>query len=152
MLAVVPLSVGLGYIAAGGNGPGHRALAPLTESSTPFSRGVTVRLPAGRATKTFTVSALVGHAYDVTLTAPTGSAIVVAMTIGPGAGWWTLSTRNKAACRTTAGRTLCLLHFAAGGNPGGTWTATVRKDSPPAVNARISVVFAPRAGTYRSAS
>jgi len=151
MLAVALLSAVLGYAAAGGNGPGPRAPAPVTESSAPFSRGVTLRLPSGRATETFTISAPPEHAYDVTLTAPAGSAIVVAMAIGPGAGW-TLATRNDAACGTSAGRTLCLLHFAAGGNPGGTWTATVRKDSPPAVNARISVVFAPRAGAYRSAS
>lgn len=98
----------------------------------------------------FTIPAPAGRAYDVTLSAPAGSAIVVALVI-PGGGW-TLATRHDTACKTRAARTLCLLHFAAGGNRGGTWTATVRKDSSPALNARISVVFAPRAGEYRSAS
>jgi hypothetical protein len=149
MLGVALLSAVLGYAAVGGNGPGPRAPGPVTESSARFSRDVTLRLPPGRATETFTISAPAEHAYDATLAAPAGSAIVVAVTIA--GGGWTLATREDAACGTSAGRTLCLLHFAAGGNPGGTWTATVHKYSSPAVDARISVVFAPRAGVYRSA-
>jgi hypothetical protein len=150
MLAVALLGAVLGYAGVGGNGPGPRAPGPVTESSARFSRGVTLRLPSGRATETFAINAPAEHAYDVTLAAPAGSAIVVAVTIA--GGGWTLTTRNDAACGTRARETLCLLHFAAGGNPGGIWTATVHKDSSPAVNARISVVFAPRAGVYRSAS
>jgi len=148
LVAAVPSTV-LGYAATGGTGPGPRAPAPVTESSSPLSRGETIRLPTGRATETFTISAPAQHAYDVTLTAPAGSAIVVAVVFA--GGGWTLGTRNDAACRTRDGRTLCLLHFAAGGNPGGSWTATVRKDSPPAVTARIGLVFARREGTYRLA-
>ena len=147
LLIAAALSALLGYGTGGGTGRRSPGPTLVTEAS----RGVTLRLPAGRAAETFTISAPAGHAYDVTLTAPEGSRIVVAMNIGLGVGW-TLATRADSGCRTAAGRTVCLLHFAAGGNPGGTWTAIVRKASSPAVTARIGVVFMPLAGEYRSTS
>jgi len=139
------LSALLGYGAGGGKGSRPRAAGPLTEA---LSRGVTLRLPAGRATEAFMISAPAERAYDVTLTAPAGSRIVVAMNIP--AGGWMFATRKDPGCRPSAGRTICLLHFAAGGNPGGLWRAVVRKDSIPAAMVRISVVFSQCLGDYRT--
>ena len=44
---------------------------------------------------------------------------------------------------------MCLLHFAAGGNPGGMWSAVVRKTSIPAATLQVSVVFSRCRGDYR---
>ena len=104
-------------------------------------------MPYGRATDTVRISAPAGRAYDVTLTAPAGSAIGLAMYIGPGTGW-TLTTRDTTDCRASAGRSVCLLHFAAGGNPGGKWKAVVRKISAPAATVRILVTFNRHIGDY----
>jgi hypothetical protein len=109
----------------------------------------TLRMPRGRATDTFSVSALGHRTYNVTVTATAASTISLTM---EGAGFrWTLNTRDGQDCRTRAGRAVCALRFAAGGNPGGIWTAIVRKTSVPAVSVRISVVFNRCEGEYRAA-
>jgi hypothetical protein len=69
------------------------------------------------------------------------------MKIIPGESW-TLNTLNGQGCRTVVRQTGCLLHFAAGGNPGGTWTGIVHKNSVPAALVRISVVLAQHAGEF----
>ena len=150
VLLVGLLGALLGYGAAGGGGRGPRAPAPVTEGGATVASGLTLPLPPGRASETFAVSAPADRAYDVTLVAPAGSAVVVSMNIAAGAGW-TIATRDATSCRMAAGLTLCLLHFAAGGNPGGIWKAVVRKASVPAARARITIVFMPRPSAYQPA-
>lgn len=108
----------------------------------------TLRLPRGRATETFSISALANRSYDVTLTATASS--VIGVTMNAGFARWTLNSLHGQYCHTSAGRAVCVLHFAAGGNPGGTWTAVVRKTSIPAASVRVSVVFSRCVGDYRS--
>jgi len=146
-LVVAVLSALVGYEAATGTGGAPHAGAPITEDSAASSHGTSLQLPYRHATDTFRISAPAGRAYDVTLSAPAGSAIAMAMYIGPGTGW-TLTTRDTTDCRASAGRTVCLLHFAAGGNPGGTWNAVVRKISVPAATVRIHVTFNRHVGDY----
>lgn len=74
------------------------------------------------------------------MAAPAAAAIVLTMKISAGTGW-TLNTLHNPGCHTIAGRTGCVLHFAEGGNPGGTWTAIVHKTSLPAARGRITIVF-----------
>jgi hypothetical protein len=105
-------------------------------------------MPRGRATETFSISALAYRTYDVTVTATASS--VIGVTMNEGFARWTLNTLHGQDCHTRAGRAICVLHFAAGGNPGGTWTAVVRKTSIPAASVRVSVVFEPCLGVYRA--
>lgn len=127
------------YGTTGGPRQPTRGPAPATPSTT-LLRGATLRLPTGSTTKTFTIAAPAGLAYDVRITAPARSAVGLAMRIAPGTGW-TLGTGDNAACRASSGRTACLWHFAAGGNPGGAWTAVVRKDTEPGASVGISIMF-----------
>jgi hypothetical protein len=83
----------------------------------------------------------------VIVTAPAASAIVLTMKISPGVGW-TVNTVDDPSCHTIAGRSACVLHFAEGGNPGGTWTAILHKTSLPAARAHIRIRFARRAGEF----
>src|SRR5579859_6616985 len=107
------------------------ALAASGLAATPVPAGhvqsATLTLPRGHATKRFAISALASHTYDVTVTAPASAVFVVTMNTDAG----TLSTldtslNNRQDCHTRAGRALCLLRFAEGGTPGGTWTVVVR--------------------------
>lgn len=109
----------------------------------------TLQMPRGRATAKFSISALASRTYDVTVTATASSVIGVTMNEGIGTRW-TLDTLHGQDCHTRAGRAICVLHFAAGGNPGGTWTAVVRKTSIPAASVQVSVVFEPCLGVYRA--
>jgi hypothetical protein len=98
-----------------------------------------VRLPYGRTTDTIRFHAPPRRAYDAALTAPAGSAIALTI-LGPGIEW-TLTTRDATDCTTSARRTVCLGHFAAGGNPGGPWEARVHKTTLPAARATFSLIF-----------
>lgn len=144
-LVVAVVGALAGYEAAG-NGAGPGAGAPITQDSAAFSHGTSLQLPYGRATDTFRIRAAAGRAYDATLTAPAGSAIAVTIN-GAGIGW-TLTTLDTADCRASAGRTVCFLPFAAGGNPGGTWEAVVHKTTLPPVDARFSIIFRQHPGAY----
>ena len=121
--------------------------APVARGRPPSAEGAVLRLPSGRAATTFTITAPVAHAYDVTVAAPAASAIVLTMKISPGAGW-TVNTRDDPSCHTATGHTSCLLHFAEGGNPGGTWTAIVNKTSLPPARVHIGIRFARHAGEF----
>ena len=120
------------------------AFAASGLAATPVPAGhvqsATLELPRGHATKRFAISALASHTYDVTVTAPATAAVTVTMNTIAGTRS-TLGTLHDQGCRTTAGRVVCLLHFAEGGTPGGTWTVVVRKTSIPAAGVKVSVVF-----------
>jgi hypothetical protein len=133
------LAAGLAYFASGGGG--HRAPAQgvgTTQSGTVFRGGDLVLY--GHRAFTFEVHAPVGLAYDVRFTAPAASRAVVTMKIARGAGW-TFSTRDDPPCRTSAGRTGCLLHFAGGGNPGGVWWADVRNTTASTAALQLVIAF-----------
>ncbi len=139
-----------GVIAAlygGGGGGTPRDGVPLAKGGPPLLQGAALRLPSGRSTTTFTITAPAAHAYDVTVGAPAASAIVLTMKISPGVGW-SVNTLDDPSCHTIAGHTACLLHFAEGGNPGGRWTGVVHKTSYPPARVHISILFARHAGEF----
>lgn len=156
VLLVVAAAAVIGSLSSGGGRGTAHGGTPVAKGGTAFVRGSALRLPRGRATTTFTINAPAEHPYDVTVTAPAASAIVLTMKIpavtndriiSPEAGW-TVNTLSDPSCHTEAGHTSCLLHYAAGGNPGGRWTGIVHKTSLPAAPVHISVVFARQAGSY----
>jgi len=119
------------------------ALASGTGGHTPnaaLTRDLALRVPAGRASETFTIDAPAGLAYDVRLTAPAAARVTLTVQIGAGAGW-TAETGDESACSRSSASTTCLLHFAAGGNPGGRWTAVLSKDTAPAAAVEIAIRF-----------
>lgn len=141
------LAAGLAYFAPGGGGhraPGHHFAT--AQSGTVWRGGDLVLI--GHRAFNFEMHAPAGLAYDVTFTAPAASRAVVTMQIARGTGW-TFSTRDDPACRTSAGRTRCLLHFASGGNPGGRWWADVRNTtaSTAALQLRLTFFKAARSAT-----
>jgi hypothetical protein len=151
--AFVLVAVAFGAVIAslygGGGGSTPRGGAPVSKGGPASVQGSALRLPSGRATTTFTITAPAARAYDVTVAAPAASAIVLTMKISPGVGW-TVNTRDDPSCHATAGQIACLLHFAEGGNPGGMWTAIVHKTSLPPARAHISILFARHAGEFAS--
>lgn len=136
----------IGFLHSGGGGRSHNRL-PVANDGASLAQAASVRLSRMRSTATFTVRAPAAHAYDVTVDAPTAAEIVVTMKIAPGTGW-TLSTSDDQSCNTIAGHHLCELHFAEGGNPGGTWTGTVHDASPTAAVVHVDVAFNPHRGDY----
>ncbi len=153
LLLVVALAGLIASLGSSGGGSRHGG-ASIAQNSHGLIPGSALRLPRGRTTTTFTISAPAEHAYDVTVRVPAASAIVLTMSlpavandrvISPAAGW-TVNTLSDSSCHTNAGHADCLLHFAAGGNPGGRWTGIVHKSSIPAARVNISIVFARRAG------
>ena len=147
VLVVVALGAVIASLYGGGGGGTSRGGAPIAKGGPPSLQGAALRLPSGRSTTTFTITAPAARAYDVTVAAPAASAIVLTMKISPGVGW-TVNTLDDPSCHTIAGHTACLLHFAEGGNPGGTWTAIVHKTSLPPARAHISIVFARHSGEF----
>lgn len=147
LLVVVALGAVIASLYGGGGGGTPRGGASVAKGGPSSVQGAALRLPSGRSTTTFTITAPAAHAYDVTVAAPAASAIVLTMKISPGVGW-TVNTLDDPSCHTIAGHTACLLHFAEGGNPGGTWTAIVHKTSLPPARAQISIVFARHAGEF----
>lgn len=127
---------------SGGGGGTARGEPAAAQGRAGFVHSATLRLPRGRSTTTFTITAPAAHAYDVTVATPAAAAIVLTMKISAGTGW-TLNTLHDPGCHTMAGRTDCVLHFAEGGNPGGRWTAIVHKTSLPAARGRITIAFDP---------
>lgn len=127
---------------SGGGGGNAHGKALAAHGRAGLVHGAALRLPRGRSTTTFTITAPATHGYDVTVAAPAAAAIVLTMKISAGTGW-TLNTQHDPGCHTMAGRIDCVLHFAAGGNPGGRWTAIVHKTSLPAARGRITIVFDP---------
>src|ERR1700730_11070864 len=71
----------------GGGGGAPRGAAAVAKGGPPSAQVAAVRLPSGRSTTTFTITAPAARAYDVTVAAPAASAIVMTMKISPGVGW-----------------------------------------------------------------
>jgi len=140
------LAAGFAYFASGGGGrraPEQRFGA--ARSGTVLRGGDLILY--GHKGFSFEVHAPAGLAYDVRFTAaPAASRAAVTMRIARGTGW-TLSTRDDPQCRTSARRTTCLLHFAAGGNPGGTWWADVRNTGASTATLQLLMTFFKPAGS-----
>lgn len=121
-------------------------MAVTTPGSSPGTsteslvRRASLGLPAGPAGRTFTIVAPAQMAYDVRIAAPAQSVLHLATHVAPGTVW-TVATTDRLSCRTSSGKTACLWHFAKGGNPGGTWTAVVRKHSGSSARVDISFFF-----------
>lgn len=151
--AALFLAIALGaliYLNAGGGGRSGGDRPPVSHAGAPFIQTSTLRLARGRTTSTFLVKGIAGHAFDARFDAPATAALTVTTNIGPGSGlgptFHTLTDRGD--CRVVAGEVSCVVHFAAGGTPGGTWRWTVIKTSTPAAVVHISVAFNSHLGDY----
>lgn len=125
-----------GWLGGGHRAPGQRAAPAHTGT---VLQGADLVLYGHRAF-VWGVHAPAGLAYDVRFIAPAASRAVVTMQIARGVGW-RFSTSDDRRCRTSAGRTRCLLHFASGGNPGGTWRADVRNTTASTAALRLRITF-----------
>jgi hypothetical protein len=138
------------YMNAGGGGRSGGDRPPVSHHGASFIQTNTLRLTRGRTTSTFLVKGIAGHAFDARFNAPATAALTVTTNIGPGSGlgptFHTLTERHD--CRIVAAEVSCVVHFAAGGNPGGTWRWTVTKTSAPAAVVHISVAFNSHLGDY----
>ena len=136
------VAAALGAVLASLGGGQHRAPGQRSDaahSGTVLQGGNLVLY--GHKDFTWAVHAPARFAYDVRFTAaPAASRAVVTMQIAGGSGW-SFSTRDHPACRTSAGRTVCLLHFAGGGNPGGTWRADVRNTTASTGTFHLLITF-----------
>lgn len=138
------------YLNAGGGGGSGGDRPPVSHAGAPFIQTSILRLARGRTTSTFLVKGIAGHAFDARFNAPATAALTVTANIGPGSGlgptFHTLTDRRD--CRIVAAEASCVVHFAAGGTPGGTWRWTVMKTSVPAAVVHISVAFNSHLGDY----
>jgi hypothetical protein len=138
------------YVNAGGGGRSGGGRPPVSHHEASFIQTSTLRLARGRTTSTFLVRGIAGHAFDARFDAPVTAAVTVTTNIGSGPGlgptFHTLTDRHD--CRILKAEVLCVVHFAAGGTPGGTWRWTVAKTSTPAAAVRISVAFNSHLGDY----
>ena len=138
------------YVNAGGGGRSGGYRPPVSYDGASFSQTSILRLARGRTTSTFLVKGIAGHAFDARFNAPATAALTVTTNIGPGSGlgptFHTLTDRRD--CRIVAAEVSCVVHFAAGGTPGGTWRWTVTKTSASAAVVHISVAFNPHLGDY----
>jgi hypothetical protein len=139
------------YLSAGGGGRSGGDRPPVSHDGASFIQTSTLRLPRGRTTSTFLVKGIAGHAFDARFDAPVTAAFAVTTNIGPppDLGFPTFHTlTDRHDCRVVAAEVLCVVHFAAGGTPGGTWRWTVAKTSNPAAVVHISVAFNSHTGDY----
>ena len=137
------------YLDAGGGRGGGRHPPPgvTTSGASPHS-ATNLRMPRGPVSSTIVIHAPAGHAYDVTIKAPAQAAVVLRTSFGwPGPSFRTRGDPQN--CRTAGGSTTCLIHFAAGGNAGGTWRWTLTKTSTPAALVQLTVAFNRHLGDYR---
>lgn len=138
----------LAYLSAGGGGGSRRTRPPVSKGGASFVQTASLRLPRGRATSTFIVKAPAGHAFDVSVEAPSAAAVALTMNFGFSPGLTVQTLTDRQDCRILAATTSCVVHLAAGGNAGGTWRWTVTKTSIPAARVHISVVFNSHLGDY----
>ncbi|MGI8713663.1 MAG: hypothetical protein ACR2NR_10865 [Solirubrobacteraceae bacterium] len=98
----------------------------------------TVALPLGCSTRAFTVHAVASHPYDLNVEAPRSAGLGI-QTNTPGRTLAVLYTVHSQSCNVRSGHVSCLLHFAAGRNPGGQWTVVITKRSAPPAAVAVSV-------------
>lgn len=145
VLLLVTAGAAIGAVVAGGGGGSTHANGLGRTGSGALSQAVTPQLPRGRSSARFAIHAPAARAYRVTVSAPTGARLVLRMRINESSGWSLDLPRSRNCIRTSAG-SRCTLNFAEGGNPGGTWSGTLRKLTLPEALVHIDVAFASRAG------
>jgi len=152
--AVYLLMAGAGAVWIGGCGSGHSTASapqPKTASSTPASLGSLVgrpqesvlRLPRGRSTARFVITAVPHDTWDVRISAPASADFEVEVLKSDGERLSILETTyQRQACAITGTRLHCFLRFALGANQTpGPWTVIARKRTGPALTMRIQVTF-----------
>ena len=144
----IALAAALGYLNGGGSDGSGRPSPPVSKGGASFVQTASLRLPRGRAPSTFIVKAPAGHAFDVSVEAPSAAAVALTMNFGFSPGLTVQTLTDRQDCRILAATTSCVVHFAAGGNAGGTWRWTVTKTSVPAARVHIRVVFNSHFGDY----
>jgi hypothetical protein len=135
-LALTVAVVAFGALAGIGGALNAAALSPARTHTA------VLRLPRGRSVGVFRLSAAAALGYDVTVGAPASAALSVVTHVNGGAMTLSVlySTHDQGCVRRSRAVT-CVLHFAAGGNPGGCWAMTVTKWSEPSARVAISVAF-----------
>jgi hypothetical protein len=152
--AICSLMAGGGALLIVGCGSGHSiasAPQPKTASSTPASLGPLVgrpqeavlRLPRGRSTARFVITAVPHDTWDVRITAPASADFEVNALKSDGERLSLLeTTRQREGCAITGTRVRCFLRFAIGANQTpGRWTVIATKHTGSATTLRIQITF-----------
>ena len=102
-----------------------------------------LRLPAGRSTSRFVITAVPHDSWDLEVSAPATADLAVEALKPDGERLYLLeTTRERHACTVTGGRSRCFLRFAIGANLArGPWTMIATKRTEPAATVRIQVTF-----------
>lgn len=146
ILAVVLLAGVVYALMSGGGGDRGQRSTPVSRGDGSNVTNASARLPRGRTSSVITIHAPADHAYDVTLQAPSRASVVLATNTGFTGSQF--NTLDRQICRTKRGSTTCIIHFAAGGNQGGTWKWTLTKLSTPPARIHLRIAFAARAGDF----
>jgi hypothetical protein len=152
--AIYSLIAGAGALWIGGCGSSHStapAPQPKTVSSTPASFGSLVgrpqeavlRLPRGRSTARFVITAVPHDTWDVRISAPASADFAVDALKSDGESLHLLeTTHQREACAITGTRLHCFLRFAIGANQTpGRWIIVAKKRTDPATTMRIQITF-----------
>lgn len=140
-----------GALCVAGCGSGTApAPQPKTTSSTPVSLGLLVgrpqeavlRLPRGRSTARFQITAVPHDTWDVHISAPASADFEVEVLKSDGEHLWLLeTTRQREACAIAGTRVHCFQRFAIGANQTpGRWTV-IAKHTGSATSVRIQITF-----------
>lgn len=149
--AIYSLVAGAGVLCIGGCGSGHStspAPQPKTASSTPTSlvgrpQKAVLRLPRGRSTARFEITAVPHDTWDVRISAPASTDFQIDALKSDGERLHLLeTTHQREACAITGTRLHCFLRFAIGANQTpGPWTVIAKKRTGPATTMRIQITF-----------
>lgn len=146
---------GAGALCIGGCGYSCHSTAPApqpkTDSSTLASleslvgrpQEAVLRLPRGRSTARFQITAVPHDTWDVRISAPASPNFEVDALKSDGE-WLLLleTTHQREACAITGTRLHCFLRFAIGANQTpGRWTVIAKKHTGPATTIRIQITF-----------
>jgi hypothetical protein len=153
-MAIYLLMAGTGALLIGSCGSSHSTASapqPKTAISTPASFGsfvgrpqeAVLRLPRGRSTARFQITAVPHDTWDVRITAPASADFEVDALKSDGERLSLLeTTHQREACAITGTRVHCLLRFAIGANQTpGRWTVIAEKHTGPATTIRIQITF-----------
>jgi hypothetical protein len=133
------LTIGVVAVSAIAGIGGALNAAGLSRSKT---RTAVLRFPRGRSVRVFGLSAPAAVSYDITIdTAATAALSVVTHVNGSALTMSLLYSTHDQGCVRRLRAVTCVLHFAAGGNPGGRWAMTITKRSVPSATVAVSVVF-----------
>ena len=146
--------LGAGVLALSSCGSGRStapAPQPRATSSTAASlssfvgrpQEALLRLPLGRSTARFEITAVPHDTWDVRISAPASVDFEVDALKSDGERLSLLeTTHEREACAITGTRLHCFLRFAIGANQtSGRWTVIAKKRTEPAATVRIGVTF-----------